>query len=211
MQWAATYFGTPAGAAAFAAWYTYKSTNNIGLAIRAGIIEGIKATALKGLDKKVPVDNVDALGAKAIVTGAIGGGATAAAGGSAADIRHTFLSSGGTVVVLDGYELKTGRSLGKDAKAATSAIGGFFMNSEPTDKSSNIPPSKGTQSKLTPPPKGGLQIGKEEWRINWYMEHFGTPLPAIVLTYVGERPLYVRPTLKELLNWGGDYFPIPKP
>ena len=23
---------------------------------------------------------------------------------------------------------------------------------------------------LSPPPKGGLQIGKEEWRINWYME-----------------------------------------
>ena len=45
-QVAATAYGRPGGAAAYAAWYTYKETGDAELAIRVGIITGATSAAL---------------------------------------------------------------------------------------------------------------------------------------------------------------------
>jgi len=40
-QTAASFYGGPGGAAAYAAWYTYRATNDLDMAIRVGVITGV--------------------------------------------------------------------------------------------------------------------------------------------------------------------------
>lgn len=97
---AASYYGGPAGAAAYAAWYTYRATdpNDMDMALRVGVMAGVTSAGYANT-AAMPVGTVSEVAKKAIVTGAMGGLAVAAAGGDEAAVREAFLKSGGMVVV----------------------------------------------------------------------------------------------------------------
>jgi len=120
-QIAASAYGGPGGAAAYAAWLTYNQTKDVGLALRVGAITGAAAYATGAVGK---IPNASAAGAidsgaiaeKTIMAGAIGGIAVAAAGGDQQAIQEGFLKAGGAVLVQSVYEAETKHTL--DARAS---------------------------------------------------------------------------------------------
>lgn len=105
-QAAASFYGGPAGAAAYAAWYTYRATNDLDMALRVGIITGVTSAGAANA-AAMPTGSVGEVAKKALVTGAMGGIAVAAAGGDDAAVREAFLKSGGMVVVQSGQSYVT--------------------------------------------------------------------------------------------------------
>lgn len=114
-QVAASAYGGPAGAAAYASWYTYRETGDADLALRVGIITGVTSTAFAAAGK-MPSETTDELAKKAVVTGAIGGLAVAASGGDEKAIKEGFFLAGGMVIVQDGYKRFTKSDL--DARSS---------------------------------------------------------------------------------------------
>jgi hypothetical protein len=117
-QVAASAYGGPAGAAAFAAWYTFHQTGDAALALKMGIIAGASAAGFQAAGA-LPTNTAGQLVQKAIVTGAIGGAAVAAAGGGQEAVRDGFLLSGGMVVVQYGYQKVTTHPLDQEALKAS--------------------------------------------------------------------------------------------
>jgi hypothetical protein len=115
-QVAASVYGGPGGAAAYAAWYTYRATGDAEMAFRVGVITGATSVA-SGAAGDVPSDTARQLAGKVAISGAIGGLAVACAGGDADAIREGFLRSGAMVLVQDGYREFTKHPL--DGAAAT--------------------------------------------------------------------------------------------
>ncbi len=105
-QVAASVYGGPYGAAAYAAWYTYNSTGDMKMAIKAGLIAGATSYAMHAASG---MSNVGApqLAAKVIVTGAIAGGAAAASGGGKEDILKAVVMAGTSVGIEKVYQLTT--------------------------------------------------------------------------------------------------------
>jgi hypothetical protein len=115
-QIAASAYGGPGGAAAYAAWLTYNQTRDVGLALRVGAITGAAAYATGAVNKVPNVDaaghvNAAAIAEKTIMGGAIGGVAVAAAGGDKQAIQEGFLKAGGAVLVQSVYEQQTKHAL----------------------------------------------------------------------------------------------------
>ncbi len=109
-QIAASAYGGPGGAAAYAAWLTYSQTKDVGLALRVGAITGAAAYAT-GAVGKVPNADAGVIAEKTIMAGAIGGVAVAAAGGDRQAIQEGFLKAGGAVLVQSIYEVETTHKL----------------------------------------------------------------------------------------------------
>lgn len=101
MQGAATFYGGPAGSAAYAAWLTYKRTGNADLALRIGITSGAQSYVSSSAGG-MPAGSAGQLAKKALVTGAAGGIAVAAAGGDDAAVRDAFVKQGGMVMMQGG-------------------------------------------------------------------------------------------------------------
>jgi hypothetical protein len=114
-QIAASAYGGPGGAAAYAAWLTYNQTKDVGLSLRVGAITGAAAygTAAVG---QIPNAKASVIAEKTIMAGAIGGVAVAAAGGDKQAIQEGFLKAGGAVLVQSVYERETHHEL--DARAS---------------------------------------------------------------------------------------------
>ncbi len=102
-QIVATVYGGPGGAAAYAAWYTYSTTKDIELALKAGVISGLASYASAGVGTMAS-STASEIAAKAIVSGAVGGLAVAASGGNEQDVLQGFLLSGGAVIVQAGFK-----------------------------------------------------------------------------------------------------------
>ncbi|MEM7218879.1 MAG: hypothetical protein AAF515_10985 [Pseudomonadota bacterium] len=109
-QVAATAGGGPQGAAAYAAWYTYRATGDVDLALRVGLTVGA-TTAAMGAVSDMPTNTTGELAKKAAVTGAIGGIGVAASGGDEEAIFEGFLRGGGMVLIRDGYKSYTGHDI----------------------------------------------------------------------------------------------------
>ncbi|NOK35442.1 hypothetical protein HMI49_19750 [Corallococcus exercitus] len=117
---AATTYGGPAGAAAYASWTTLYKTGNADLALRVGIITGLTASATGQVNKALPAGQVfDPANTahRAAVLGAIGGLAIAAGGGTDKDIREGVLLASTMILIQDGYQAYTTKPL--DTRAAT--------------------------------------------------------------------------------------------
>ncbi|HEL4296293.1 TPA: hypothetical protein UM674_000215 [Stenotrophomonas maltophilia] len=102
---AASVYGGPGGAAAYSAWYTYRQTGDVDLALKAGFISGATSASMSAVSG-MPVDKTTMaqdVAKKAIMAGAVGGLAVAAAGGDGDALREGFLRSGGMVLIQDGY------------------------------------------------------------------------------------------------------------
>jgi hypothetical protein len=102
-QIAASAYGGPGGAAAYAAWLTYNQTKDVGLALRVGLITGAAAYA-SGAVGNIPNNGGGVIVEKTLMAGAIGGVAVAAAGGDKQAIQEGFLKAGGAVLVQSVYE-----------------------------------------------------------------------------------------------------------
>jgi len=106
-QIAATAYGGPQGAAAYAAWLTYEQTCDQGscnpeLALRVGMISGASSWAM-GKAGEMPIESASQIVKKAAVSGAIGGLAVAVSGGGEDAVRKGFMLSAGAVLIRDGY------------------------------------------------------------------------------------------------------------
>lgn len=107
---AGAYGGGPYGTAAYAAWRTFNQTENVDLAIQAGLIAGMSSSAFAGLGNLPSAASEDVI-KKAVLAGSVGGLAVAASGGDENDIVEGFLWAGGMVLVQDGYREFTGHEL----------------------------------------------------------------------------------------------------
>jgi hypothetical protein len=100
---AAVIYGGPAGAAAYAAWSTYRRTGDADLAIRAGILAAMTSqmgSSVSGM----PAGTTDEIIMKAAIAGAAGGVSVAAAGGDEQAIKEGFLKSSGSVLIQGGSD-----------------------------------------------------------------------------------------------------------
>jgi hypothetical protein len=107
---AASAYGGPSGAAAYSAWYAYRATGDIDIALKAGLISGATSAGL-GAVGDMPIEQaslVPDMTKKAIMGGAIGGLAVAAAGGDKDAVLEGFIRSGGMILIQDGYKQFTG-------------------------------------------------------------------------------------------------------
>lgn len=114
-QVAASAYGGPGGAAAYAAWYTYKQTGDADLALRVGLITGATSAGFSAVGT-MPANTDGELAKKVLLGGAIGGLAVAASGGDEAAIKEGFWRSGGMILVQDGYKRVTKHEL--DARSS---------------------------------------------------------------------------------------------
>jgi len=111
---AAVYRG-PAGAAAYAAWSTYRQTGNADMALRAGLLAAVTSEAGSSV-AAMPSGTTGEIIRKAAVAGAAGGISVAAAGGDEQAIKDGFLKSAGAVLVQGGSDqLKAYSPEAKDA------------------------------------------------------------------------------------------------
>ncbi|MER8977911.1 hypothetical protein [Mesorhizobium sp. M0870] len=112
---AATAYGGPAGAAAYAAWSTYRQTGNADMALRAGLLAAVTSQTGSSIGQ-MPTGTTGEIIKKAAMAGAAGGVAVAAAGGDEQAIKDGFLKSAGAVLVQGGTDkLKAFSPEAKDA------------------------------------------------------------------------------------------------
>src|SRR3569832_482983 len=112
---AAATYGGPAGAAAYAAWATYKTTGDAEMALRAGLLAA--ATAQAGTQvSSMPTGTTGEVLKIAALAGAAGGIAVSATNRDEEAIKEGFLKSGGTVLIQYGkYTAKGYSPKAKDA------------------------------------------------------------------------------------------------
>jgi len=100
-----TIYGGPAGAAAYAAWYTYKLTKDLSLALKTGLIAGLTSYYTKEINGTeglaVPKDEVLK---KALATSAIGAIAIGASGGDEKAILEGFLKGAALSIASNKYK-----------------------------------------------------------------------------------------------------------
>ncbi|OYR33003.1 hypothetical protein CES86_5311 [Brucella lupini] len=190
-QVVATAYGGPAGAAAYAAWLTYnKSKGNIELALKAGVYAyAVSSGNLKVGD--IPTDTLGDAAKKAAMTGAVGGLAVAASGGSSKEVLDTFVKSGGAVVVQAGesYAKKNYSSVGaaKMDSFCVTAVGRTCAEAKTWyDKSKKRLDDLATVKTIQPT----VLLTKDgQWSISWSKPAIDAPetdVPAVALTYVGD-------------------------
>lgn len=113
---AAQAYGGPGGAAAYAAWQTYRATNSAEMAIKAGLIAGFTSEAMSNINAIKSVETFDVV-KKSVLAGSVGGLAIALSGGDETSVLEGFVLAGGMVLIQEGYQSATGHAL--DPRAAT--------------------------------------------------------------------------------------------
>ncbi|RWX40250.1 hypothetical protein EHH54_13000 [Rhizobium leguminosarum] len=189
---AATAYGGPAGAAAFAAWKAYnESGGNIELAIKAGAYAYV-VNEYGNVDA-LPGGTAGEVAKKAAATGAIAGLAVAASGGSTEESLNAFVRSGGAVLVQGGQayvekeyaypamaeaDLFCQTVVGEDCATADD------WYDQAVEYADAAPNNNGANLKVT---------SNGEWAISWNKTAVNDPatkVPAVVLTYVGKGSPY---------------------
>lgn len=117
---AASAYGGPGGAAAYAAWLAYYQTGgDVNAALRVGLMSAVQSYAGQYAQTIAAPAGAQATLSesfkKAAVGGALNGLAVAASGGSAEDVRNAMLATAGSMLVQDGYQ----------ALASTEAVATF--------------------------------------------------------------------------------------
>ncbi|HBO5516255.1 TPA: hypothetical protein L4559_005184 [Pseudomonas aeruginosa] len=157
-QVAANAYGGPQGAAAYATWLAYhQSGGDASLALRVGILTGASTAAFGAANQ---IDNV---AQRAVVVGAIGGLAVAAAGGSQEAVKQAFLQAGAMVIVQDGLRAISSHEL--DGRAAEGEA--YCMTA--------------TASECTPLPEGAITGVDEKGNYQVDMSKVDPRVPAVGL------------------------------
>ena len=107
---AASIYGGPGGAAAYAAWMTYQKTGDLSLALKAGIIAG---ATKQGLDlvNGMPSDTIDELTRKMLASASIGGAAIAASGGEEREVIEAFVKGAALTLAREHYRQQTDQDI----------------------------------------------------------------------------------------------------
>jgi hypothetical protein len=105
-QIAASVYGGPGGAAAFAAWVTYRETGSLDAALKAGVITGVTSAAMSGI-VELPHDATSQMVKQAVLSGTVSGIAVAASGGDENAIKEAFFKGAAFSVVRNVYEAQT--------------------------------------------------------------------------------------------------------
>lgn len=126
-QVAATAYGGPGGAAAYAAWLAYYATDgDLELTLKAGAIAGATAYAMNAAASDAATTNlfestvIDEVVQKALISGAIAGAAVALAGGSEHDIQQAVTAGITMSVIRAGYQELTASDLDRENLKASS-------------------------------------------------------------------------------------------
>jgi hypothetical protein len=161
---AASVYGGPAGAAAYAAWSTYRRTGDANLALRAGITAGV-TSQVGGSVAKLPAGTAGEVVKKAALSGAAGGIAVAAAGGDEQAIKDGFLKSAGAVLVQGGTDrLKAYSPEAKDAYDTVQCL-----SARDVDCLSNTTWARNAKGKILYDDKGKPRIDTSKLDPNQYV------------------------------------------
>lgn len=103
-QAAASAYGGPGGAAAYAAWLAYYQTGgDVNVAMRVGLTAAVQSYASQYAQAPAAAGVQESF-KKAAIGGALNGLAVAANGGSPADIQKAMFATAGNMLVQDGYQ-----------------------------------------------------------------------------------------------------------
>jgi hypothetical protein len=202
-QTEATAYGGPAGAAAFAAWYTYKTTGDAHRALWAGVKAAVENSTGSQYDN-MPTLTVPDVVKKAAVAGAVGGIAAAAAGGDENAVKGAFLKAGSAVLVQGASDQLT--PYVPEAPHAVNTV--QCISARDIDCLSSTDPSIGQWTGIDPnlpdgrtrqivtgiselPKTQSIPIANNQWVITSTMGQNATlehNTPSVVLTYVGANP-----------------------
>jgi hypothetical protein len=140
-QVAASAYGGPGGAAAYAAWLTYHATDgNLELSLKAGAIAGATAYAMDAISKDVELIDVakgiqaDEIVQRAVMSGAVSGVAVALSGGTKEEVEQAFTKGAVTSVIRDGYKELTKAHLQDNMKASQGVAYCLGANPNATDQ-----------------------------------------------------------------------------
>lgn len=109
----AAVFGGPGGAAAYAAWYTYKATNSLEAALKAGAIAWSTSVA-NGATKVFDGAGFDDQAKRVLSSSAIGGAAVAASGGTDEQVLAAFGKGAAVGLAREAYSEVTKKPLEGD-------------------------------------------------------------------------------------------------
>lgn len=107
---AASIYGGPGGAAAYAAWYTYRQTNDLQLALKTGIIVGATSQGLEMVNG-LPSDTIGDLSKKTLASASIGGAAVAASGGDEKEVIEAFVKGAAITLAREHYKKLTDQEI----------------------------------------------------------------------------------------------------
>ena len=112
----ATVYGGPGGAAAYAAWVTYKTTGNLEAALKAGAIAWATSKGLKLIDG-MPSETFTDSAKRTLAAASIGGAAVAASGGTDEQVLAAFGRGAILATAREVYRGKVGKDIeGQPAK-----------------------------------------------------------------------------------------------
>ncbi|ACM31128.1 hypothetical protein [Rhizobium rhizogenes] len=192
----------PAGAAAFAAWYEYYSSNgDIQKALSTGIYTYAVASGHASVDS-MPSGTIEETVKKSAAAAALRGVAVAASGGSQQDILNAAAQSGGAVIVQSGQAYATKEYI-DPAKAKTDQFCIDAVNETCEDAVQWIDDTKkqlkdyndqlAQNESLADSLPTSVVTADGQWAISWNQKALLDPkskTPGAVLTYVGPTSFY---------------------
>lgn len=201
-QVAASTYGGPAGAAAFAAWMAYNSSGkNVEAALRAGAYTYLVSTGYSQVGS-MPSNTVPEVLKKAAAIAAVRGMAVAAAGGSKEDILNAAKQGAGAIIIQAGQAYVTKEYTDSTkAKADT-----FCMESSQNacgdakrwlkDAKKRVDEYKAKAEQVP----NTMLTDDGRWAVSWDKKglldrtttspNTGTAPPSVVVTYVGDGSPY---------------------
>ncbi|MGR9293617.1 hypothetical protein ACU8OS_35215 (plasmid) [Rhizobium leguminosarum] len=193
-NYAASTAGGPAGAAAFAAWYTYNATKgDVEKALLSGIYTYAVGTGAANANA-MPTGTVDQVFKKAATVAAVKGLAVAAAGGSQQEIMDAIAQGGGEVIVQSGQAYVTKKYVDPTKAKAQAAADAFCMNQfeeSCADAMQYADAVRGQveQARKIATSKPTLVVTNDgQWAISWNKDALvnrASKAPGVVLTYIG--------------------------
>lgn len=204
-QSAAATAGGPAGAAAFAAWYTYNaSKGDVEKAILSGIYTYAVGTGAATANA-MPAGTVDEVIKKAATVAAVKGLAVAAAGGSQQDIMNAIAQGGGEVIVQSGQAYVTKKVVDPikakaQAEADAYCMDQFNESCEDAMQYADEIKGRAEQYKKIATTQPTVVVTTDgQWAISWDKETLLNPAskaPGVVLTYIGPASPYRQQMLR---------------
>ncbi|ANL74328.1 hypothetical protein AMC83_PA00101 (plasmid) [Rhizobium phaseoli] len=216
-QSAVTSAGGPAGAAAFAAWYTYNaSKGDVEKALLSGVYTYAVGTGAANANA-MPAGTIDEVIKKAATVAAVKGLAVAAAGGTQQEIMDAIAQGGGEVIVQSGQAYVTKKYVDPikakmQAEADAYCMDQFEESCEDVMQYADEIKGRVEQYKKVANTKPTLVVTTDgQWAISWNKETLvnrASKAPGVVLTYVGQGSPYRQQMLRLAAIGRGE---IPKP